>query len=342
MKHITLSGDSWQIGYQLGELGREAYLSQIRATSLWHKTSAVQHSALLQEMQQRVAARFPAVWQELQGLAAGLQAPFDEVFAWNCRGDLLPSTSDGCTTVTGFTDDGAALIAHNEDGFPSLRGHCAMVTLRPEQGVAFTSFYYPGSLCGHTVAVNACGVVNTVNNIRATERPPGFPRQVLARAALEARTLDEAIEILSIAPRSGAFHHSLAACGDGRIVSVEATGTGCHVRLNTRRYGHANHLIHPEMLALAQTVTDSSASRQRRLQQWLDVAGSEALSPQQALAILSDQQDAALPILRNDPADPDEENTLATVIFVLGDTQVSWSLYTADRQTPLLSGRFPE
>ncbi|MEJ4044712.1 C45 family peptidase [Erwinia sp. SLM-02] len=341
MKHITLSGDNYQIGHQLGEQGSDAYRNEVRATALWGHTSALKNSSLLQTMQQQVQARFPLLWQELRGLADGLQAPFDEVFAWNCRGDLLPSTSDGCTTVTGFTDAGEPLIAHNEDGFPQLRKHCGMVTVRPEQGLAFTSFFYPGSICGHTVAVNERGLVNTVNNIRASERPAGMPRQILARAALDAATIDEAVTVLTSEPRGGAFHHSLAQCGDERIVSVEATGTAQHVQINHQRYGHANHLIHPEMAAVPQIVTGSSASRQQRLQQWLAEGEDKALNPDQALAILNDEQHADLPILRRDPADPDEENTLATAIFVIGATRVSWTLFTEDRQHACLSGQQP-
>lgn len=341
MKHITLSGDNYQIGYQLGELGRDAYLREVRATALWSHTSALKNSDRVQAMQQQVQQHFPLLWQELRGLADGLQAPLDEVFAWNCRGDLLPSTSDGCTTVTGFTDAGEALIAHNEDGFPQLREHCGIVTVRPQQGLAFTSFFYPGSICGHTVAVNERGLVNTVNNIRASERPLGLPRQILARAALDAATIDEAVAILTSQPRGGAFHHSLAQCGDARIVSVEATGTAQHVQINSRRYGHANHLIHPEMSAVAQTITGSSASRQQRLQQWLTESEEQPLNPAQALTILNDNQHADLPILRLDPADPDEENTLATAIFVIGASQVNWTLFTDDRQRACLSGQQP-
>src|SRR3546814_11987702 len=44
-------------------------------------------------------ARFPRYWQELQGLAAGLALPFDDVFAWNSRGDVWALATDGCTTV---------------------------------------------------------------------------------------------------------------------------------------------------------------------------------------------------------------------------------------------------
>ncbi|MDR8269564.1 acyl-CoA--6-aminopenicillanic acid acyl-transferase, partial [Acinetobacter baumannii] len=66
-------------------------------------------------MRAAVQAQFPLIWQELEGMAEGLQAPVDEVFAWNCRGDLVRSTSDGCTTLAGRSPEGALIIAHNED-----------------------------------------------------------------------------------------------------------------------------------------------------------------------------------------------------------------------------------
>lgn len=68
-----------------------------------------------------------------------------------------------------------------------------------------------------------------MNNIRAVHRPQGLPRQILARASLNANTLDEAITILTGQPRSGAFHHTLGQLGDARLFSVEATGQGCSV-----------------------------------------------------------------------------------------------------------------
>jgi hypothetical protein len=82
--------------------------------------------------------------------------------------------------------------------------------------------------------VNEKGIVNTVNNIRAVHRPQGLPRQILARASLNANTLDEAIAILTGQPR-GAFHHMLGQMGDTRLFSVEATGRGCSVLPLTTR-----------------------------------------------------------------------------------------------------------
>lgn len=341
MKTQDITGNPYQIGVQLGELGREAYHQHVRATGLWDKINALKNSDKAEAMQQAVQQRFPSIWQELEGLAEGLQAPPDEVFAWNCRGDLLPSTSDGCTTVMGFTPEGWPLIAHNEDGFPQLKEHCWLVTVRPDAGMAFTSFYYPGSVCGHTFAVNACGLVITVNNIRAHQRPEGYPRQILARASLDAPTLDAAVKLLTEQARAGAFHHTLGQCGDKRIISVETTGTGFSVHQVGHSYGHANHLIAKAMSDVAQVVTGSSQSRQNRLEQWLAERGTASLSPAQALEILNDQAEGVLPVLRQDPNDPDEENTLATAIFVLEPDNVCWYIFTNDRATPALGGKQP-
>ncbi|CAM8477047.1 C45 family autoproteolytic acyltransferase/hydolase [Klebsiella quasipneumoniae] len=336
MKTIAIRGSAYAVGQQLGAFGREAWHTKIRQTALWQTVTALKTAEQTQRMRAAVQAQFPLIWQELEGMAEGLQAPVDEVFAWNCRGDLVRSTSDGCTTLAGRSPEGALIIAHNEDGFPQLREECAIVSVTPEVGLAFTSFAYPGSLCGHTFAVNEKGIVNTVNNIRAVHRPDGMPRQIVARASLNAATLEEAVTLLSATPRAGAFHHTLGQMGDSRLFSVEATGSGSSVLELSTNGGHANHLIHPQLAAIEQIVTGSSASRQRRLDAWL--ATNPPLDGVTAKAMLSDQQDPLLPIYRLSPDDPDEENTLATAIFTLSATRVVWQIFTLDRENAVLQG----
>lgn len=334
MKKIDIRGSAFAVGQALGTFGREAWHAKLTQTALWQTVTAMKDAEQTRSMRSLVQSQYPLIWQELEGLAEGLEAPFDEVFAWNCRGDLVRSTSDGCTTVAGSTAEGELIIAHNEDGFPQLRHDCAIVSITPDDGLAFTSFAYPGSICGHTFAVNEKGVVNTVNNIRALHRPRGIPRQVLARAALNAATLAEAISILTTEPRDGAFHHTVGQMGDSRLFSVEATGTGCSVMPLREVFAHANHLIHPQLDAVEQVITDSSRSRQQRLNAWLETQSH--LDGAAALGILSDQHDPALPIYRLSPQDPDEENTLATAVFTLSTSDIKWQIFTHDRQKPAL------
>lgn len=336
MKKLAIRGSAFAVGQQLGEFGRTAWHQKLTQTALWQTVIAMKDAPQTVNMRQQVEAQYPLIWQELVGLAEGLQAPIDEVFAWNCRGDLVRSTSDGCTTVAGKGANGELIIAHNEDGFPQLRDDCAIVSITPDAGLAFTSFAYPGSICGHTVAVNEKGVVNTVNNIRALHRPDGMPRQILARAALNAATLDEAIAILTTEPRAGAFHHTLGQMGDSRLFSVEATGSGCCVMPLTGVFAHANHLIHPQLAAVEQVITASSGSRQQRLIEWQETQ--TQLDGMAAKAILSDQHDAVLPIYRLSPHDPDDENTLATALFTLQAEQIDWQIFTLNRDEPELNG----
>ncbi|QDD89711.1 C45 family autoproteolytic acyltransferase/hydolase [Pseudomonas oryzihabitans] len=338
LARLKLSGSAHDIGFGLGEFGRDAVHAKLRPLPLWQWLASQANTEKAQRMQVLVRQHFPRYWQELEGLAAGLQLPLAEVFLWNCRGDFpgLPAV-DGCTTVYGRTARGT-LIAHNEDGLPPLRGDCALVEVRPDEGVAFTSFAYPGSIPGHTFAVNAFGVVATVNNLRPTDIPTGVPRQILGRASLDARSIDEAIAAVSFLPRAGAFHHTFGQAGSARVVSVEASATATAVVEIERPGGHANHIVHAALAGVGQRITDSSDARQRQVEVRL-AAHQDELSPTQALDILRDTAVPDLPIYRCAADDPDDENTLASAVFILTPTGVEWSVHTgAAQETPAASG----
>ena len=337
--HFSLGGSAYEIGLGLGRFGRDAVHRHLRVLPLWQHLTSLVGSEAARTLRATVERRFPQYWAEFEGLAAGLELPLEEVFLWNCRGDFVQRQSvDGCTTVLGPTDSGT-LIAHNEDGFPQLRGHCALVSVTPEQGQGFTSFVYPGSIPGHTFAVNAKGLVVTVNNIRPQAIPTGLPRQVLGRASLDATSIDEAVDILASAGRAGAFHHALGQAGSTRLVSVEATSGGASVVEVERPYGHSNHLVHPALGAVEQRITGSSGNRQRCVDDLLVGLG-ERLDGGQALAILRDTSGGDLPVYRCAPDDPDDENTLATALFRIGADTVDWAVYTeTDTRHPTLSGQ---
>lgn len=327
LAQLHIAGSAFDIGQRLGEFGRAAVHGKLRPLPLWQHLAGLADSDKAQQMQQLVRARFPRYWQEIEGLAAGLELPVAEVFMWNCRGDYsgLPSV-DGCTTVYGLTTQGG-LIAHNEDGLPQLRDDCAIAHVTPDEGVAFSSFVYPGSIPGHTFAVNACGVVATVNNLRPSEIPAGLPRMVLGRASLDARSVEEALAAVSTTPRAGAFHHAFGQAGSARLFSVEATSAGVAVVEVTQRQGHANHMVHGALGDVAQRITGSSGARQQRVQNLLAQADGE-LDAKQALAILRDEQPDELPIYRCAADDPDDENTVATAVFILKAGAVEWAVYT--------------
>ncbi|MFH6787308.1 C45 family autoproteolytic acyltransferase/hydolase [Methylobacterium sp. MA0201] len=239
---------------------------------------------------------------------------------------------DGCTTVQ--VPGPRIVVAHNEDGDPGFRGACGLMRARPDQGIGFTAFVYPGSIPGHTFAATEAGLVQTVNNIRSRRMGSGLPRMVLTRAVLDCASLDAAVALVEEGPRAGAFHLTLAQGGDPRLLGVEFTGARASVRRILEPALHANHLIHDDMAGEPQIITDSSGSRQIRGDA-LVVQGQAARDP---LATLRDTGGAGLPIRRDDPHDPDDENTLATGVFVIEGDRVDWSVHGAAEELARFHG----
>jgi hypothetical protein len=317
---IAAAGTPGDLGRALGRAGQDAMHRHIVNNPLWHQVNSPRHLLRLSCMAATVQTRFPAIWAELQGLAEGLELPFGQVMAWNCRGDLLATSPDGCTTV--LLPGDCPVLAHNEDGFPFLRGACFIAQLAPVDAPTITAFCYPGSIPGHTFAFTGAGLVQTVNNIRLIGVTPDVPRMVLGRATLAATTLEQAVDTLRACPNSGGFHLGLSHLRDRRILSVEYGAGQVSVREITAPAIHANHALHHPGGPAGQIVTQSSADRQRRGEELLNGQGADPL------AILRDTDGPGLPIRRDAPDDPDDENTHATAVFRFAPEGLNWAFYT--------------
>jgi hypothetical protein len=319
----VISGEPYEIGRRLGALARPVMDAYMEQSSAWRAVRQWRGHAFVRALRDAAEASHPAILAELDGMAEGLGWPADDVFLWNCRGELIHNAPDGCTTLAARAG-GERFIAHNEDGDPYLRDKCMLVDVRPDGKPGFVSFYYPGSLPGHTFAVNRAGLAQAINNIRIQHPAVGVPRMILARAVLDETSLDSAVRVLSSTPRASGFHHTLGCAGEERLLSVEATVARCSVQQVATISGHANHLIHDGCDTEAQIVTDSSRDRQARLERILpDGAGVSGLS---LLQVLFDKAPAGLPIYRDDPADPDDENTLATALFAIQGDAVEFEV----------------
>ncbi|RKE38719.1 acyl-CoA:6-aminopenicillanic acid acyl transferase [Paraburkholderia sp. BL23I1N1] len=324
---FQVGGEPYGIGYRLGELARPVFAEYMEQSSAWQAVRRWRGEPFVQQLREAAQAHFPTLLAELDGMAAGLGWSAEDIFLWNCRGELIHNAPDGCTTLAAV-DGNARFIAHNEDGDPFLRERCALVEVQPAGKPGFVSFYYPGSLPGHTFAANRAGLVQAINNLRIRVPAAGVPRMILARAVLDAASLDEALHILRGTPAASGFHHTLGGAGDARLLSVEASARRCSVQTVSTIAGHANHLIHSGCEAEAQIVTDSSRDRQARVEHLLSVSElAGPVNPAALLDVLQDRAPAGLPIYRDDPLDPDDENTLATALFEIGSDGVSMKVY---------------
>lgn len=320
LKCFTIAGEPAEIGRALGALAKPVFDSYMGQSAAWAHVSRWRGHPFVAALRGAAVERFPDCVAELDGMADALGWPAHDIFLWNCRGELVHRVPDGCTTLAVESPVGG-VIAHNEDGDPYLKGKGMLVEVRPNGKPGFVSFYYPGSLPGHTFAATYAGLAQAINNIRIVRTTPGVPRMVLARAILDAASLDEALAVLRDNPRASGFHHTLGCAGDPRVFSIEATPKRCSIgrvgdaaEADGRVAGHANHLIHHGHDVEQQVVTESSRDRQARLDVLLP-ALPNAWDDEALLGVLQDEADEGLPIYRNDPCDPDDENTLATALM---------------------------
>jgi hypothetical protein len=260
-------------------------------------------------------------------MADGLGVAFDDVFAWNCRGDLLAETPGECTTVQ--IPGASPLLAHNEDGLAALDGHCFIARVSPTEGNCFLAFCYPGSICGHTFAVTDKGLVTAVDNLRLKHVTPEIPRMVLSRTVLDADTLDAVPAILREAPATGGYHLAIAKAGDPRVMSVEYGGGRIAARVVVEPSVHANHAVMISEQGVDQIITDSSRDRYAR--------GNALLSSgcRDPLTILRDTGGSGWPIWRRNADDPDREATLASAVFRVQSNTVQWWFYHGASDLPV-------
>lgn len=328
LAYLKIQGSPFDAGNALGRFGADAVHHKLVGTKVWAEVMAWKNSPQAHAMAELVRERFPHVWSELNGLAAGLQLPADEVFLWNCRGDFWAFAPDGCTTI--LLPGQQPRITHNEDGFPGFAGHCAVVEYAVTGQAQIASFVYPGSTPGHTFAVTDNGLGITVNNIRQKEATAGVPRMVLSRAVLNAPDARSAVALLQEHRRAGAFHLAMVQRGSTDLLSVEYGSYACSVQCIDAPSVHANHAIHVATRDLPQIVTGSSGFRQIRGQAVLDSFRAQR-QPVDPLAVLADTSDARFPIYRNDPDDSDDENTMATADMRAGPEGIVWDV----RQSPM-------
>ncbi|QBQ99173.1 C45 family autoproteolytic acyltransferase/hydolase [Paraburkholderia pallida] len=325
---LRMAGTPEAIGRRLGELAKPVFAAYMAQSSAWAAVSRWRGSAFAQQLRAAAERHFPAHVAEIDAMAAALDWPAHDLFLWNCRGELIHNAPDGCTTLAVRTPE-AGLIAHNEDGDPYLRGRCAVVEVEPLGKPGFVSFYYPGSLPGHTFAASRAGLAQAINNVRIREPRAGVPRMILARAVLDAATLADALTLLRDTPRASGFHHTVGgtdAAGQVRVYSVEATAQRSSIVEVGAPSGHANHLIHAGCENEAQIVTDSSRDRQARLAELLPALGPQP-DGEAFVRTLQDRAGAGLPIYRDDPCDPDEENTLATACMRVEPRGVTFDVW---------------
>jgi isopenicillin-N N-acyltransferase-like protein len=243
---------------------------------------------------------FPELAEELDGMAAGADAPLWEVFAANAWEELEPllavTPADRCTAFAVSGPDGT-IVAHNEQWYAGNGGGCAVIVAEPDDGPAFASPTGPAFL--PVVGMNATGLAQAVMSLSARDDGEGVPRVPVSSAGL--RAVDAADHLRRVTPpgRSGGYAYLVATPGTARTVE---TSSSRHATLAAT--AHTNHYLDPA-LSEEGSVSEGSVSRLERLRGLL--AAREPATVEECMDVLRDHHSEPQAIcVHPDPAAGDE------------------------------------
>ncbi len=328
---IEVAGSHFEIGLAIGKrFGKEirracqAYRPALKQVLSYHDSPKGQ--AIYRELVDLNRARYPGYLAELEGIAQGAQQPFQDLFLNSMRGEyqgyLRASQTglDGCSDCSLVTDE-VALIGHNEDGAPALRDGTYVVRARIEGKPGFTVFSYPGFIPGNAFGFNSEGICFSIDDVQPRDVRVGIGRNFIARSLLEARSIDDALERVTVPGRASGYSYTIGSIAERRVVQVEVAPKTHHVREIRGANFHANH--YQELTNVDQIIEPSSRARVERARQLVP----DNFTPDAAgvLAVLGDQADEQYPIYRT-ATPPDPLAHFCTALFDLDARQLQ--IYT--------------
>ncbi len=189
--------------------------------------------------------------------------------------------------------DGHAYLARNFDfeGGDVFDRHKVVLAVRPSTGFGFVSVSWAG-MAGVISGMNEHGLVVTINAAASVHyRRVGAPTSLLVRRALErARTIDEAIAVLTEQPR---FVTDIIGMTDrtGRVAVLELTPEEYRLRDGDVLVA-TNHLESPQLAddprSLERKAQTTTVPRHARLDRWL-AENPDPLGPDDLLRALRDR-----------------------------------------------------
>ena len=254
VKPITLveaRGTHREVGIQIGEKCRPqitALLSHLRGSL----PAGVSLQAMLEASKAYLAfsqAVYPQYLEELEGLAAGADVPFDEVFLSMCEELWEPGVwGKGCTDLAArgpATLSGSTLVAHTND--LAANAEERLVILKFQAGSEPEILAVSSGGIAISAGYNAAGISLTGNQVNSNDVRQGVPRLLVVRAILGSPSLSQAMDHCLL-PQRASSYNNIIADGSGEVYSMEGSATDCAaLYIENDILAHANHYVSPLM-----------------------------------------------------------------------------------------------
>jgi isopenicillin-N N-acyltransferase-like protein len=247
---VEAHGTHREVGQQIGracQVGIQNTLAGLRedlpANVSWE--DMLQQSARYLEFGRQA---YPQYVEELEGIAEGADAPFEEVVLSMCEELWESAAWRGCTDMAArgrATADGSTLIAHTNDLLPRAEEHLVLLKVQAEGEPEFLGVSSGGIAI--SAGFNAAGISLTGNQLDNNDIRLGVPRLLVVRAILASRHLSEAMDHCLLPQRASSYNNVLADA-NGEVYCMEGSATDCEpIYIEEDILAHTNHYLSPAM-----------------------------------------------------------------------------------------------
>ncbi len=241
---VKAQGSHYEVGVAIGKQMHDAIKKVLASSQAIFKKDFSIRIQQSQPFQQQARKYFSQYMDELRGIADGAQVSFDELFLSNNRevADFDPFLLDpNHCTIVGIPITGGYLVGHNEDWDESSLS-LLYVLDAVVAGTRIFGLNYANTLVGCSVAGNGYGIVQAVNELSHQDECVGVPKNFIARALLDSKTLEEAEEIMRTVPRAAGFNHVLVQ--RQRLWNIESSAKEYVIeKVELQKYVHTNHYV---------------------------------------------------------------------------------------------------
>ncbi len=182
---------------------------------------------------------FPQYVQEIRGIAKGANVSFEKIWAINIEEIVFDDFLEHCSTIVQKEGNGFTVF-HNEDFEPIFKKHTVILKGSIKK-TSFISLVFAGLVPGSSVSRNNFGLIQAIDSVHPKLTLTGIPKNILARAILEAETIEEAIHILNHPARASGYNHILLQ--GNKAVNIETSSTKVNVQEIKNVFIHTNHYL---------------------------------------------------------------------------------------------------
>lgn len=279
LRLLKVSGSHYECGFQIGNAAKillPACIDKSKAYVL-PPFSWAEYISETEKYLQYTKKDFPWVVEELEGVAKGAGVNVFELAATMIEELYTYPLIGKCTDIIADKQaaKGRVIIGHNNDLSPADEPGIVGVEWSIDGEPKILTVGYAGIFT--SIGVSSVGLALTGNELNQTDGKYGVPRLLMARVILSAKTFEEALKLALYEGRASSYNNVIS-CRDGRVVSVEASGTDYELLYPENGILlHTNHYLNERMAKFDPRKDDepyrcSSLTRYKSAQRLLSLA----------------------------------------------------------------------